>query len=133
MTQFCQQSFDDLPNFGKSVSPQYKSRQLFRLRNTFGAPSSLIQGIVHVFVFVLFLFVSFLLPMDLFFFRMILLFPPPPTQNCLAGVWPSGTTYVELDNVKVPAANLIGKENEGFKARQCPTVLSLVSLEDGCG
>ncbi|CAK9099454.1 Acyl-CoA dehydrogenase apdG (Aspyridones biosynthesis protein G) [Durusdinium trenchii] len=31
------------------------------------------------------------------------------------GVWPSGTTYVELDNVKVPAANLIGKENEGFK------------------
>jgi len=31
------------------------------------------------------------------------------------GVWPSGTTYVEFDNVKVPLANLIGKENEGFK------------------
>merc|ERR1719162_1688127 len=28
------------------------------------------------------------------------------------GVWPSGTTYVEFDNVKVPASNLIGKENE---------------------
>lgn len=31
------------------------------------------------------------------------------------GVWPSGTTYVEFDNVKVPVKNLIGKENEGFK------------------
>merc|ERR1719414_1825681 len=31
------------------------------------------------------------------------------------GVWPSGTTYVEFDNVKVPASNLIGKENQGFK------------------
>jgi len=31
------------------------------------------------------------------------------------GVWPSGTTYVEFDNVKVPASNIIGKENEGFK------------------
>jgi len=31
------------------------------------------------------------------------------------GVWPSGTTYVEFDNVKVPASNLIGEENEGFK------------------
>lgn len=30
------------------------------------------------------------------------------------GVWPSGTTYVEFDNVRVPASNLIGKENEGF-------------------
>ncbi|CAE7275962.1 apdG [Symbiodinium sp. CCMP2456] len=30
------------------------------------------------------------------------------------GVWPSGTTYVEFDQVKVPVANLIGKENEGF-------------------
>ncbi|CAE8621665.1 unnamed protein product [Polarella glacialis] len=30
------------------------------------------------------------------------------------GVWPSGTTFVEFDNVRVPCANLIGKENEGF-------------------
>ena len=30
------------------------------------------------------------------------------------GVWPSGTTYVEFDAVKVPLKNLIGKENEGF-------------------
>jgi alkylation response protein AidB-like acyl-CoA dehydrogenase len=30
------------------------------------------------------------------------------------GVWPSGTTYVEFDNVKVPAGNLIGEENQGF-------------------
>lgn len=30
------------------------------------------------------------------------------------GVWPSGTTYCEFDNVKVPVSNLIGKENEGF-------------------
>mmetsp|Transcript_1382 Transcript_1382/g.3442 ORF Transcript_1382/g.3442 Transcript_1382/m.3442 type:complete len:425 (-) Transcript_1382:134-1408(-) len=31
------------------------------------------------------------------------------------GVWPSGTTFVEFDNVRVPVSNLIGKENEGFK------------------
>jgi alkylation response protein AidB-like acyl-CoA dehydrogenase len=31
------------------------------------------------------------------------------------GVWPSGTTFVELNDVPVPCANLIGKENEGFK------------------
>jgi len=30
------------------------------------------------------------------------------------GVWPSGTTYVEFDNVKVPVGNLIGEENQGF-------------------
>jgi len=30
------------------------------------------------------------------------------------GVWPSGTTYVEFDQVKVPLANLIGQENQGF-------------------
>lgn len=29
-------------------------------------------------------------------------------------VWPSGTTYVEFDQVRVPVSNLIGKENEGF-------------------
>mmetsp|Transcript_10785 Transcript_10785/g.15000 ORF Transcript_10785/g.15000 Transcript_10785/m.15000 type:complete len:522 (+) Transcript_10785:178-1743(+) len=32
-----------------------------------------------------------------------------------SGVWPSGTTYVTLEDVKVPASNLIGKEGEGFK------------------
>jgi len=31
------------------------------------------------------------------------------------GVWPSGTTFVDLDDVKVPATNLIGVENQGFK------------------
>jgi len=30
------------------------------------------------------------------------------------GVWPSGTTFVEFDNVKVPVGNLIGEENQGF-------------------
>lgn len=30
------------------------------------------------------------------------------------GVWPSGTTYVEFDQVRVPVANLIGQENQGF-------------------
>jgi len=32
-----------------------------------------------------------------------------------SGVWPSGTTYVTFEDVKVPVENLIGKENEGFK------------------
>jgi alkylation response protein AidB-like acyl-CoA dehydrogenase len=32
-----------------------------------------------------------------------------------SGVWPSGTTYVSLDEVKVPVSNLIGKEGNGFK------------------
>merc|ERR1719408_766549 len=30
------------------------------------------------------------------------------------GVWSSGTTAVEFDNVKVPHKNLIGVENQGF-------------------
>jgi len=30
------------------------------------------------------------------------------------GVWPSGTTYVEFNNVKVPVSNLIGEENKGL-------------------
>jgi len=34
-------------------------------------------------------------------------------MNCM-GVWPSGTTYITFENVKVPAANLIGEENAGF-------------------
>jgi alkylation response protein AidB-like acyl-CoA dehydrogenase len=33
------------------------------------------------------------------------------------GVWPSGTTYVTFEDVKVPVENLIGAENEGFKVR----------------
>jgi len=33
----------------------------------------------------------------------------------LQGNWAGGTSYVTFDNVKVPAKNLIGKENAGFK------------------
>jgi len=32
-----------------------------------------------------------------------------------SGVWPSGTTYITLEDVKVPAKNLIGMEGNGFK------------------
>lgn len=35
-------------------------------------------------------------------------------MNC-TGVWSSGTTYVTMENVKVPVENLLGKENGGFK------------------
>ena len=31
------------------------------------------------------------------------------------GVWPSGTTYITMEDVKVPVENLIGVENQGFK------------------
>jgi len=31
------------------------------------------------------------------------------------GVWASGTTYINFEDVKVPVENLIGKENQGFK------------------
>lgn len=31
-----------------------------------------------------------------------------------SGVWSSGTTYITFEDVKVPVANLIGKENKGF-------------------
>jgi len=34
-----------------------------------------------------------------------------PTQ----GWWVSSTAFINFDNVKVPAINLIGRENEGFK------------------
>ena len=30
-------------------------------------------------------------------------------------LWSSGTTFIILDNVKVPVSNIIGDENEGFK------------------
>jgi alkylation response protein AidB-like acyl-CoA dehydrogenase len=33
-----------------------------------------------------------------------------------SGLWASGTAFVEMTDVKVPVENLIGKENEGFKA-----------------
>jgi alkylation response protein AidB-like acyl-CoA dehydrogenase len=36
-------------------------------------------------------------------------------QMKCTGVWPSGTAYITLEDVKVPVENLIGKENEGFK------------------
>ena len=38
------------------------------------------------------------------------------TQMKCSGVWSSGTTYVEFDDVLVPVGNLIGKENQGFKS-----------------
>ncbi len=37
------------------------------------------------------------------------------TQMKCSGVWPSGTTYIEFDDVLVPVENLIGKENQGFR------------------
>jgi len=36
-------------------------------------------------------------------------------QMQCSGVWPSGTTYITFEDVKVPVENLIGNENEGFK------------------
>jgi alkylation response protein AidB-like acyl-CoA dehydrogenase len=35
-------------------------------------------------------------------------------MKCM-GVWSSGTTYITMEDVKVPIENLIGVENEGFK------------------
>jgi alkylation response protein AidB-like acyl-CoA dehydrogenase len=37
------------------------------------------------------------------------------TQMKCGGVWSSGTTYIEFDDVKVPVENIIGVENQGFK------------------
>lgn len=31
------------------------------------------------------------------------------------GVWSSGTTFVDFENVEVPVSNLLGKEGDGFK------------------
>lgn len=36
-------------------------------------------------------------------------------QMQCSGVWPSGTTYITFEDVRVPVENLIGKENEGFR------------------
>lgn len=36
-------------------------------------------------------------------------------QMACSGVWPSGTTYITFEDVKVPVENLIGAENQGFK------------------
>jgi alkylation response protein AidB-like acyl-CoA dehydrogenase len=35
-------------------------------------------------------------------------------QMKCSGVWPSGTTYITFEDVKVPVENLIGEENHGF-------------------
>jgi len=32
-----------------------------------------------------------------------------------SGVAASGSTFIEFDNVKVPASHLLGKENQGFQ------------------
>jgi len=34
-------------------------------------------------------------------------------MKCM-GVWASGTTYINFEDVKVPVENLIGKENKGW-------------------
>lgn len=34
-------------------------------------------------------------------------------MDCM-GVWASGTSYVTLEDVKVPVANILGRENKGF-------------------
>jgi alkylation response protein AidB-like acyl-CoA dehydrogenase len=36
-------------------------------------------------------------------------------QMQCSGVWPSGTTYITFEDVKVPVENLVGDENMGFK------------------
>ena len=36
-------------------------------------------------------------------------------QMKCSGVWPSGTTYITFEDVKVPVENIIGKENKGFR------------------
>ena len=36
-------------------------------------------------------------------------------QMDCSGVWASGTAFITFDNVRVPASNLIGVENDGFK------------------
>jgi alkylation response protein AidB-like acyl-CoA dehydrogenase len=36
-------------------------------------------------------------------------------MKCMSG-GVSGTTFISFENVKVPVENLIGEENEGFKA-----------------
>ena len=35
-------------------------------------------------------------------------------MDCM-GVWPSGTTYIEFDNVNFPKKNVVGKVGDGFK------------------
>jgi alkylation response protein AidB-like acyl-CoA dehydrogenase len=42
--------------------------------------------------------------------------PPHPSHMPCSGMWASGTTYVTFEDVKVPVANLIGRENKGFKS-----------------
>ena len=34
-------------------------------------------------------------------------------QMLCSGVWPSGTTYINFEDVKIPVENLIGEENRG--------------------
>lgn len=40
------------------------------------------------------------------------------------GVWASGTSFIEFDDVRVPVENLLGKENKGF-----PLIMSNFSPE----
>jgi len=43
-------------------------------------------------------------------------FPGVTTRKMkCSGAWPSGTTYVTFEDVKVPVENLIGAENDGFR------------------
>ena len=56
------------------------------------------------------------------------------TQMKCSGVWPSGTTYVIFEDVKVPVENLIGKENQGFKYIMCVHhmhIYAVLTMSDG--
>ena len=53
------------------------------------------------------------------------------TQMKCSGVWPSGTTYITFEDVKVPVENLIGKENQGFKYIMCVQIHASDIVSDG--
>lgn len=56
-------------------------------------------------------------------------FPGVTTRQMLcSGVWPSGTTYITFEDVKVPVENLIGEENKGkeiFFKRRYPNIFRI--------
>jgi len=54
-------------------------------------------------------------------------------QMDCSGVWASGTAFITFDNVRVPAANLIGVENQGFKYVMYNFNHEVRSVRDGRG